>query len=164
MKLDFLLKLVDDTLNELYSKDRYLFDNNVREESIVTRFYYNFRKRLEDNGLNYDVDNEYNCDILNERGYKEIFYEGRYKEIIPDMIIHKRGTNDKNVVAIEFKKKWNYDKKSRKIDDYKLKVLTDLSLHYKYRYGLFIDFGKIRNKTIVKLYIDGKIVNQKDCL
>ena len=138
MKLEELLMFIENTLDKLYIEDRYLFQYNAREEAIVARFYYLLRTKFELNGYRYDIDNEYNCDKFAENGRKGIIFDDKEKCIIPDLIIHKRGSNEDNLAVIEFKKTSNKKKKDRDWDETKLKFLTRNSLRYKYKYGFLL--------------------------
>ena len=59
------------------------------------------------------------------------------KKIFPDIIIHKRGTKNNNIV-IEAKKTTNRNQKSRLYDLLKLATLTS-DPAYKYKKGIFIE-------------------------
>lgn len=117
-----------------------------------------FTNRLKDNNnfSEYNIDCEYNRDIFNEKKYKEIVYDEKKHKIKPDLIMHKRGSNDCNILAIEFKTYFNYNKKSIKIDRLKLQALTNSELNYKYKIGLLITLGKKRDKVNIVKYINGK--------
>ena len=65
----------------------------------------------------------------------------------PDVIVHKRGSNDYNLLALEFKTYWNRDTSNDKL---KLSELTNDSLCYKYKRGYSILIEKER--ADVKLY------------
>lgn len=77
-------------------------------------------------------------------------------DIIPDIIIHERGSNKDNLVAIEVKTWWNNKDEERKRDEDKLFYLTDSFHQYRYKYGLSLIINKNREDTEVKIFIDGK--------
>jgi len=63
------------------------------------------------------------------------------KGIRPDLLIHSRGNDDKNILAVEFAGWWQKDEK---IGDDKTK-LRDLTLHdgaYGYCLGVLVEIGK----------------------
>jgi len=91
-----------------------------------------------------------------ERKYKEIIYEGKNHKIFPDFILHERGSNSNNILAIEFKNFNNNKIAEIKKDCMKLKAVTNNSGMYKYKLGLFIKFGINRDKVIVRKFINGK--------
>lgn len=107
----------------------------------------------------YDVDPEYNGDIdkPNDRKALDIAKNriigvghnpnnrNNYK-LSPDIIIHKQGTNDDNLVVLEVKKDSGpQDKKN--FDHIKLEHLTiDYTHnHYNYKLGVAIIFGTLQN-------------------
>ncbi|MCR4673481.1 MAG: hypothetical protein K5675_00590 [Lachnospiraceae bacterium] len=59
--------------------------------------------------------------------------------IVPDIIIHKRGDDDNNLMVIELKSHWNHDITH---DDKKIKAMTDPTGIYRYQKGLSLVFGK----------------------
>ncbi len=160
-----LMLIVNNTLEDLYKNDKYLLENDSSERNIVFHFGRYFIKNLEKNNFfknnNYNVDYEYNKDVFNEKKYKEVVYEGKKHKIFPDILLHERGSNDNNILAIEFKKYSNTNQNGKKIDEYKLKALTDNKLHFKYQMGLFIELGKTINTVKIKKFIDGKKVRGK---
>ena len=80
----------------------------------------------------YDLDNEYNRNGQDSKRTPN-FKNGTY----PDLIIHKRGSNEKNVIIIECKTNWNND---IHIDLQKLKNFICIKGEYKYKYGVSIIF------------------------
>ena len=155
---ELLIEMVNKALDKLYENDKILIQNDVHEQTIVSRFTKYFENIFEAmiNDIELSVDNEYNRDILSEDTYKKIKYSGLDHKIKPDFILHKRGSNDKNILVIEFKKEWIIDTKGKKGDVRKLTLLTDLSLRYKYQLGLYIEFAKKREHVLISKYINGK--------
>lgn len=116
-KIEIVEKL-NKSLDKLYIKDWYLFNYNVHEISIT----HKLAEYLQDEFSDYDVDCEYNRDITNTVGdsikqiyqiikkeigdyekFKKIEEKIEYisRNIYPDIIVHKRGTNNHNLLAIE---------------------------------------------------------------
>src|SRR3989338_10676499 len=79
----------------------------------------------------YQVDCEYNKHIDERK-------ENEGKNIRPDIVIHKRGTDEKNLVYIEIKTDHNRDDKTHDMD--KIKSVTKQDREYRYKLGVFIDF------------------------
>lgn len=153
-----LIEIVNKTLDELYKKELYIFENNVSERNMVFHFARYLIELLD--GTEYErlsVDCEYNKNALDEKGYKEIIYnyDHIYHKIYPDLLLHKRGTNNQNVLAIEFKKYNNYNTKAIKSDKLKLKALTDKCAEFKYELGLFISFGRTRYDVEIRAFKNG---------
>lgn len=123
-----------DTL--IKSGDIWLFQNNLSEQCITHRLAIYLANLFPE----HDVDCEYNGSINN--GRKKILFikeklelagllresefdvEQEYIEraVFPDIIIHRRGTNDENLCIIEVKK--NTSSVSPKYDRLKLKAYT----------------------------------------
>lgn len=151
-----LFEIVNKALDMLYDNDYYLFINNSSEKNLVFHFSRYLIELLKSTGYErLSVDCEYNRNALNEKGYKEIVYEHKFHRIFPDVLLHERGTNRNNILAIEFKKNNN---KNTKNDFYKLKALTDNEGEFKYHMGLFIRFGKRREEVCIKIFQKGKII------
>ena len=68
---------------------------------------------------------------------------------------------DNNIFAIEFKKYSNNDKEGIKNDYLKLEALTDDTMHFKYKLGLFIRLGKTKEKIEIEKFINGKRIIEK---
>ena len=57
-------------------------------------------------------------------------------KVMPDLIIHKRGTNENNLLVLEFKTWWNNDQAEDK------KRIELFKRELKYQYGATILIGK----------------------
>ena len=80
----------------------------------------------------YNVDCEYNRDGY---GIKQV--DGNY--VYPDFILHKRGSNEDNLLIIEFKTWWNPDNNT---DIEKIQRMMHPQLRYKYKYGCCITINQ----------------------
>lgn len=119
---------------KIYKEDRYLINNRVSERAIVFRLgIYIQRLMSRDTELKfYNLDNEYN---RNGQDSKRI--PGFENGTLPDLIIHKRGSNKDNKVIIECKTWWNNDIYA---DMQKLKEFINIRGKYKFKYGISIIF------------------------
>ena len=149
-----LISIVNNVLDELYNNEQYLFDNNLSERDMVFHFGWYFRRKVESMQEfdGYSVEVDWNKD---EADIKMLEIDGEKRRIFPDFILHKRGNNDNNLLAIEFKKNKFIDKK----DFYKLEKLTDSNYLYRYKLGLFIKFAIRRDLVRVTYFVDGKLVD-----
>lgn len=136
-------------LDMLYDNDQYLISTEghyyVSERSIAHKLGCYLSHLIKE----YDVDCEFNrnLDVVKKMGDDNI---------IPDIVIHKRGSNEDNLIVIEVKPWWN-DKKEEFIkDENKLTFLTNCNSQYKYKYGFSLIIKKNREDTEVKIFIDGK--------
>lgn len=132
-----------------------IYDYKVKEEAISHRLGCYLRDEFEQQicFLGCKVDCEYN-----KFGEDEKTAYG--KRIRPDIIIHKRGNQNTNILAIEIKKRRtpnNWDIK-------KLKYFTSKNkrLKYKYRYklSLFIGFGENPSDLKERWFKEGKEITE----
>lgn len=140
MEIDTKLALefyIQKALNKLYKNDEYLIkiysdkynkDNHVSERGIVFRFGVYLEKYRLKYFPQYDLDAEYNRNI-------NLIKMLNSKPVIPDLIIHKRGTNENNLLVLEFKTWWN----KNQIEDIKRVKLFKNELSYKYGATILID-------------------------
>lgn len=145
--LNGVLSKVKEALNKLYEKDQYLIhsggNNHVSERSITHKIGAYLTSLFDA----YDVDCEYNRFDCEGK-----FVEKLKQNVIPDIIIHKRGEVN-NFVAIEIKTWWNKHKRSSDID--KLTELTRGKYHYKYGFSIVIN--KNRDLVIATIIENGEI-------
>lgn len=88
----------------------------------------------------YNLDSEYNRNKADKK-FLPSWKSGCY----PDIIIHKRGSNDDNFLVIEFKTWWNSEQSD---DKQKIKEFCT-SDTYRYKYGITILLTE--NRKDVKL-------------
>lgn len=136
--------LIEKTLELLYNNDSKLFnlddsqqiEKHVGERAIVFRFGLYFQKVLDECGMfsDYNLDCEYN---RNGTDPKKLPIIG--DRIFPDLILHKRGNNDNNLLVIEFKGWWN---RNQKYDEEKIRQLINKNGEFRYHEGYTIIFEK----------------------
>jgi hypothetical protein len=148
-------KLIKAALCKLYYKDKYLIAHephkktnketgndmiHVSERAIVFRFgiYLQELAYQSEYFKDYHIDTEYNRNLDNCKCLSETEWENG-KGAYPDLIIHKRGRNDSNLLVVEFKAWWS-DDSLEKIDKKKLKAFKRSP--YNYSYALFIKFDE----------------------
>ena len=168
--------LVTQALNALLqTSDTWLLKNDLSEQSISNRIAFHLDPLFAD----FNVDCEYNGDIERDNNRKAIsilkeelqqFGLLRVKEasdlekeftkraVFPDIIIHRRGTNENNLCILEIKKStssvnYNYDF---------IKLRSYTSNHYdnnlKYQLGIFVEavIDKQNPSFNLKFYKDGQ--------
>lgn len=129
----FLEQLIQISLDNLYQNDKYLIDHKVAERDITHRFAHYFENNMQSTDVSsYNVDCEYNRDGY---GIKQV--NGNY--IYPDFILHKRGSNEDNLLIIEFKTWWNPENNK---DIEKIQCMMHPQLRYKYKYGCSITINQ----------------------
>ena len=146
-------------LDIFYVKDKYLIDNDIHERSMTHKLAI----YLEELFNGYDVDCEYNKNGLHikeipdkNKEIQKIRNSSRNKDLIsvfPDIIIHKRGDESKNLVVIEVKKDNATKNNKEEIDILKLKAYTTEDLNY--RYGIYINLKNSREKVVIKKFENG---------
>lgn len=130
---EMLESIIMQSLDELYSKDKFLIDNKVAERDIVHRFAHYFENYMVNTNISlYNVDCEYN-----RSGYEIKQIDGSH--IYPDFILHKRGLNKDNLLVIEFKTWWNPDNNS---DIDKIRQMMHPDLIYQYKFGCSVTINK----------------------
>ena len=121
-------KRIKMALKILYIKDIYLIENNVEEIAIT----HKLGMYMENLFPGYDVDCEYNR-ITYKNG--NLAPKKCNKHIVrPDIIVHKRGNNDDNLLALELKKNANNNQEKKDMDKLK-NYISELG----YSYGIYID-------------------------
>ena len=129
----FLEQLIKKSLDDLYRNDKYLIDHKVAERDITHRFAHYFENYMQDTNIaEYNVGCEYNRDGY---GIKQV--NGNY--IYPDFILHKRGSNEDNLLIIEFKTWWTPENNK---DIKKIQCMMHPQLRYKYKYGCCITINQ----------------------
>ena len=149
---------------KLYEKDQYLIEQgkdlfpneecgkddstgkkcgHVSERGIVFRFgiYLQELAANDERLRDYHIDVEYNRELNNvKRGNDSQEPDPKKNQVIPDLIIHKRGNHENNLLVIEFKPHWEMSKKA--IEDDKKKLATFTNSTYNYKNVLFVLIGK----------------------
>lgn len=160
MLLTDIDRIINKSLDLLYSKDKKLFTNDLCERCLAFRFglyFYQIMQEENCSNFDYDIDMEYN------RHKADIKYTQKLKNgTYPDLIVHKRNTDKKNLLVIEFKKwKDNYTiKRLIKNDITKIEEFVDCNGKYKYKYGASIIFAKKREDVIITWVFGKKHVTE----
>ena len=133
--------LLNEALNNLYTKDEYLIDNrpicneksgnhHVGERAIVFRLAHYMQNIIDDTPLlaDYVLDCEYNRNGMCAKKLPS-FPNGVY----PDIIIHNRGDNDHNLLVMEVKTYWNPNNYT---DKRKIREFLNVSGEYHFSFGI----------------------------
>lgn len=163
-----------DALATFHERDQWLLAHDVNEPCIS----HKLAEYLQDHFCNYHVDCEYNGNIHREGRRKRIILlkeELRQlgsirpteedlnlieRLVYPDIIIHRRGSNSKNLCIIEVKKDTNT--LPLYYDDIKLKAYTSTENgnDLKYQLGVFICFNT-RHRALdhtIQYYKNGTVI------
>ncbi len=146
------------SLERVYSQDFSLIERRAHERSISFRFGLYFSEIIELTSFGDDadltIDAEYNRNLRNVKNMQG--FRAR-QGILPDVILHHRGFNDKNVVVIEFKGHWS----GRGRDDEKLRGFThQVENDFHYGLGVFLRLGRTLDECELVYYKDGRIENE----
>lgn len=160
MLLTDIERIINKSLDQLYSKDEELFTNDLCERCMAFRFglyFYQIMQEENCSDFDYDIDMEYNRHMI----YSKILPDwpnGAY----PDLIVHRRGYDTDNLLVIEFKKwKKNYTIKRLIKDDLtKIEEFVDCNGKYKYKYGASIIFAQERKDVIITWVLEKKARNK----
>ena len=147
------------SLAKMYAQDVSLIERYAHERSCAFRFGLYFSEICTQ--TSFGADNELTIDFDYNRNLKNVKnMEGFNPKhgIFPDIILHHRGFNDKNIVVIEFKGHWSGNGR----DDEKLRGFTHQELNdYHYGLGVFIRLTPIYEKCEIVYYINGTIENEE---
>ncbi len=146
--------------NELYERDIHLINNEpitkiasdelgkhyVGERAIVFRFAHYLQNELVKypRYAKYHLDCEYNRNGICTKCLPS-FPNGTF----PDLIIHQRGNNNKNLLVMEFKTYWNTNTQN---DVNKVEEFVAKNGDYKYKYGIVVTIGKTLAETNFEVY------------
>lgn len=135
-----LEKGIHQALDKLYSYDSLLIHRNINdytgERSVVFRFGIYFDEYCREHFSDYNVDEEYNRNLDNVKRLNN-------KTVIPDLIVHKRHSNEDNLLVLEFKTWWNKDQRA---DKNKIRGFINPNGRYHYKYGAVILIHKTRKE------------------
>lgn len=176
MNIVQIIQNLDAGISLLLEKESDNLRRGLNELNISTHLAYYLKPYFSD----FDVDPEYNGDIDKPNDRKalniaknrilkvgrQININNNYK-ISPDIIIHKRRTNENNLVVIEVKK----DTHPQVYKDYDLIKLEHLTIdylgnHYNYRLGVALVFGTKENtgKYEIRFFQNGIETQQNKLL
>ncbi len=152
-----LEKLINESLDLLYTNEIYLIEHkpvdlekttrdkqHVSERSIMNHLAY-YMKRLMDEDeffLDFSLDCEYNRNLDGVKALPS-FKNGA----CPDIIIHRRGSNENNYAVIELKTYWNNDQKR---DKKKIREFMDIKGEYGFQNGVLILIAEERTRVEVE--------------
>lgn len=131
----------------LLNKDSYLIQISAHERSISTKLMSYLVPLFPD----HDVDHEYDKHQENPK----LITDGSQRAEMPDIIVHSRGNDGNNLIAMEIKSKEQNDASDKE----KLVSLTRQDGNYRYKYGLHIKFSNNPEVRVsaFDVYIDGQI-------
>lgn len=130
-----LIKKIEQVIWIIYKKDSDLLFRDNYEVTISCKISQYLFSLFPD----YDVDWEYNKHIDDPKILD-------WRKVRPDIVVHKRWTDENNLICIEVKKETNWENRNK--DYNKLLDFTDKTKWYWYKLWIFIDFWKEEAKII----------------
>ena len=134
--INLLKSLLNESVIKCYTRDRILIEKGLEQSSVARIFYY--MQNAIDNDKRFQIFRKHNldCEYYKNIDDKKITPTKPYGSK-PDLILHKRGSNDYNILVCEFK--CTDDNNSDYESDYnKLKDFTSSICPYHYKLGIFI--------------------------
>ncbi|WP_162999325.1 hypothetical protein [Burkholderia sp. Nafp2/4-1b] len=139
-------KIFESAIDSLCEVDRYLLRVDASERSISHRLAVHLTSRFPD----FDVDCEYNRAgfevkrlALRERTVRD--YELEAVTVFPDIVVHKRGNNEFNLLVAEMKKS-----SSNVSHDYDFEKLRAFVREFGYKNSVHCTIGYDRNGTLIR--------------
>lgn len=130
----------------LCTGDRHLLDANVSERSMSHMLAVHLISRFP----GYEIDCEYNRDGFD---VKKLMLSGRSVTddqldavtVFPDIIVHKRGRQDQNLLVLEMKKA-----SSAVNHDYDIEKLNAFKSELKYRFAAHVVIGLLKSGELIQ--------------
>ena len=172
MEYSKIIQKVDRSIRQLLKNEQANLERNISERNLSSHLAFYFKRRFNE----FDIDPEYNGSIDYKTNYKKGLEIAEYKinrikkerndnnfyRITPDIIIHKRGVDEKNLVVIEVKK----DVSESKEKEYDFIILEELTRdhcnnHFNYKLGIALELGTGKNagKHEIKYFQNGSKVD-----
>ncbi|SEP03635.1 hypothetical protein SAMN05216388_102830 [Halorientalis persicus] len=132
MNEDEVRQAVSVALEKVNDEDADLLRFDINERSITHRLGMYLQEAVEDH---WDVDVEYNRVGGDETKEvpEELLTSGSQGRVVPDVILHQRGSGEHNILVVEAKKSGNPSGGDRQ----KIRAYMQ---HLDYDYGLFVRF------------------------
>jgi hypothetical protein len=143
MTFELIQRIVNAALLELYQKDYVLLQHDIHENTIA----HKLACYLQGYFPSINVDFEYNGNIFNQVNERKQIDGGNVK---PDIVVHERLSNEKNILIVEIKKTSNDS--DGQDDRNRLMHCTSNECSFKYRFGLFVRLGVGRRVAYGELY------------
>ncbi len=151
---ELLIALLKEAVKECYEKDYLLIEQSMEQASVARIFYYMQTLINSDEEFTCLRKNYLDCEY-NKNG-QHIKSTPRCKNgTRPDMILHERGTNNHNLLVVEFKS----EKGLRRTGNNDLIKLEDFTSPYIYNYQLGILVKLLKEKPEYTFFRKGLLKN-----
>jgi hypothetical protein len=144
MNRDQVAALVNSAITRVIAAERELLDRNVSERTLADHLARFIREAVP---LPYAVDVEYNRHIDDPKRLQlprenALDDEVRATIAVPDIVVHVRGTDDHNLLALEVKKPG----RNRAKDERKLRAFSE---QLKYHHAAHVILGRNHDDEII---------------
>lgn len=136
--------VVGEAVEELFAKDAFLLEADVAERTVAARLAV----YLEPHFPQHHVNVEYNRHGLHPKRLKLPAYGGE-KLILPDVVVHRQGHDENNLLVIQVKKETNNESR-----EYDHAVITGMKQDYGYMWGVLIDLPAGPGATNRKAHLE----------
>lgn len=145
MTSEQLEPIIHQALDCLYENDSYLIihqgitlpnmDSHVSERGIVFRFGIYFQWLASQHSVfkDFNIDTEYNRNLDNVKSLPNTRWAKN--GALPDLIVHKRGDNENNLLVVEFKPWWS---NHQLINQDREKLSAFKNMPYNYKHALLV--------------------------
>jgi hypothetical protein len=140
---------LDRALDQLIWHDHHLFDSDCSERSVTHQLAVYLAAEFPQ----YNVDCEYNRDgfdakrlQLGEREAKVASDELDAVTVFPDVVVHKRGTNESNLLVVEVKKAAS----RADLAEYDILKLQAFKAELGYVHAAHVVLGYTRNRVLMR--------------
>jgi len=161
MEQKVVVKAIKSCIDQLYNKDKYLFDCRACERCLMFRLAHYLQIKF----FNYFADCEFNKMGFNKYKARDKVEptnrDSRLKKMYVDIIIHKRNSNvQDNFICLEIKR----TKRGMDDDLERLKNMTcengfryeNTNYVYAYDFGFLIYLSKNKAKSEIKIFKNGE--------
>ena len=155
-----LMEIFEKAKEKFLKYEKEIIEIDVNERTLSARLMFHLQTLLlneiyQENYKEYSVDCEYNR--INKDMKKIIQEDNIVNLIYPDIILHKRNSND-NLIAIEMKKICSNNNEAKNKDRIKLKALTNSKGKNDFHYilGVYFEVDTTGNNNIIEFFVDGK--------
>ncbi|EAA24773.1 hypothetical protein [Fusobacterium vincentii ATCC 49256] len=161
-KIIELIGIFEKAKNKFLKEEKEIIEIDVNERTLSARLMFHLQTLLLNDNLYKETYNFYSVDCEYNRmnkDMKKIIQEDNIVNLIyPDIILHKRNSND-NLIAIEMKKICSNNNEAKNKDRIKLKALTNSKGKNDFHYilGVYFEVDTIGNNNhIIEFFVNGK--------
>ena len=161
MSFEVVKHKVKKAIRKLRNQDSFLIDADTNERTIS----HKLAEYLQEEFPKLNVDCEYNRHGTDIKKLNTIIitnkvglYDIEAKTIFPDIIIHERNTDNRNLLVIEVKKSSN--RRGHQLDKTKLGLLTKDD--YRYHFGLFLELSMSDTNDVLEWYANGWVLYEQN--